>query len=132
MFINTNSLQAKYGSTNYVDLGPYIVEARYGYNKVWADDTGRNLAGTMAGTLKGIFPKITVQFRKLTKTELEAITPILDSARQTIKYYDPTKKTNVEMQTYTSDYTVINKRVINGNNKNEGFEVSFIAIKKRT
>lgn len=132
MFIDKDSLKVKYGSTAYVSLGQYILEAQYSYNKIWGDDSGRNMAGTMSGTLKGIFPKIKVQFRKLTKAELEAITPILDSSRQTIRYYDPTKHAYVEMQTYTGDYEVINKKIINGNSKNEGFEVSFIAIKKRS
>ena len=87
--------------------------------------------GTMSGTLIGIFPKIVLEFRKLTKSELEIIAPILDSTRQTVTYYDPNKKTNVTMTTYTGDYEVSNKTIINGNRKNEGFSCSFIAISKR-
>ena len=64
MFIDVNSIQV-----NGVSLGQYLVEAKYGYNKLWGKDTGRNLAGTNSGTLLGIFPKIICQFRKLTKTE---------------------------------------------------------------
>lgn len=133
MFINVNSLKIKRPSDiTYTNLGNYITEARYGYNKVWADDSGRNLSGTMSGTLIGIFPKIIVSFRKLTKSELEAITPILDSARQTIQYYDPTKQTTVTMSTYTGDYEVSNKHIIDENGKCESFEISFIAIAKRS
>ena len=94
MFIGKNSL-----IVNNINLGNYIVEARYGYNKLWSSDSGRNLAGTQSGTLIGIFPKIIVQFRKLTQAELEALAPILDSARQTVKYYDPNKKTMTTMTT---------------------------------
>ena len=112
-------------------MGQYLVEAKYGYNKLWSSDSGRNLAGTMSGTLIGIFPKLTLQFRKLNKAELEIIVPILDSARQSVTYYDPNKKTNVTMTTYTGDYEVVNKNIINGNKKNEGFSCSFIAISKR-
>ena len=132
MFINKNSLQIKISGGNYINLGNYIVEAKYGYNKLWSSDTGRNLAGTQTGTLKGIFPKIIVQFRKLTKTELELLAPILDDARQTIKYYDPKKKTNVEMVTYSGDWELINKNIINSNYKNDGFQISFISIAKRS
>ena len=60
MFINKNSL-----IVNGVNLGNYIVQANYGYNKLWSSDSGRNLAGEQSGTLIGIFPKIIVQFRKL-------------------------------------------------------------------
>ncbi len=126
MFIDKNSIVI-----NGINMGQYIVEAKYGYNKLWANDSGRNLAGVMSGTLIGIFPKLILQFRKLTKSELELIAPILDSANQTVRYYDPNKKANVTMTTYTGDYEVINKNIINNYNKNEGFECSFISIRKR-
>ena len=98
MFLDNNSI-----IINGVSMGQYIVEAKYGFNKLWSPDSGRNLAGTQSGTLLGIFPKIILQFRKLTKAELEIIVPILDSARQTVTYYDPNKKANITMQTYTGD-----------------------------
>ena len=126
MFIDKNSI-----IINNVSMGQYLVEAKYGYNKLWGSDSGRNLAGTMTGTLVGIFPKLTLQFRKLTKSELELITPILDSATQTTSYYDPNKKQQTTMETYTGDYEIINRTIINGNRKNEGFSCSFIATSKR-
>ena len=126
MYINKDSL-----IVNNVNLGQYILEAKYSYNKLWSSDSGRNLAGTQSGTLTGIFPKIIVQFRKLTKTELETIIPILDSARQTVKYYDPYKKAMTTMTTYTGDYEIDNKGII-GHIKNEGFQISFISVKRRS
>ena len=126
MFIDKDSI-----TINSVSMGQYLVEAKYSYNKLWSSDSGRNLAGAMSGTLVGIFPKITLQFRKLTKAELEVITPILDSASQSVTYYDPTKHQSVTMATYTGDYEVTNKSVISGSKKNEGFSCSFIAVKKR-
>ena len=132
MFINKNSMQIKTGNNAYVSMGQYITEAKYGYNKLWASDSGRNLAGVMSGTLVGIFPKIILQFRKLTKAELEIVIPLLDAQNQTVKYYDPFKKATVEMTTYTGDYEVVNKRIISGSAKNEGFSCSFIAIRKRS
>lgn len=126
MFIRKDSL-----IVNNINLGNYIVEARYGYNKLWSSDSGRNLAGTQSGTLIGIFPKIIVQFRKLTQTELETLVPVLDSVRQTVQYYDPNKKAMTTMTTYTGDYEVINKGII-GHIKNEGFQISFISTKRRS
>lgn len=126
MFISKNSI-----TINGVSMGQYLVEAKYSFNKLWSSDSGRNLAGTQSGTLIGVFPKLILQFRKLTKSELEIITPILDSANQTVTYYDPTKKANVTMTTYTGDYEITNKNIITGNAKNEGFSCSFIAIRKR-
>ncbi|MBR1653671.1 MAG: hypothetical protein IJ690_02075 [Clostridia bacterium] len=126
MFVDKNSI-----IINGVNMGDYIVEAKYNYPKLWANDAGRNLAGVMSGTLIGIFPKITLQFRKLTKAELEIITPILDSPRQTVSYYDPVNKAQTTMTTYTGDYEIKNKYVISNNRKNEGFSCSFISTKKR-
>ena len=126
MFINKDSL-----IVNGINLGRYIVQATYSYNKLWSSDSGRNLAGEQSGTLVGIFPKIVVQFRKLTQSELETLAPILDSARQTVQYYDPNKKAMTTMTTYTGDYEVVNKGII-GHVKNEGFQISFIATKRRS
>lgn len=130
MFVNKNSIIITANGKT-INMGNYIVQATYQYNKLWADDTGRNLAGTFSGTLKGIFPKLILQFRALTKSELEEIIPILDSARQSVTYYDPLKKANVTMQTYTGDYEVLNKNIIDEDIKNEGFSISFIAVSKR-
>lgn len=127
MFINKNSI-----IINGINMGNYIVEAKYSYNKLWSNDSGRNLAGTQTGTLIGIFPKIILQFRQLTKSELEVITPILDSSSQIVTYYDPTKHTNVTITTYTGDYEIINKNIINGTIPNEGFSCSFISVRKRS
>ena len=126
MYIDKDSL-----IVNNVNLGQYILEAKYSYNKLWSSDSGRNLAGTQSGTLIGIFPKITVQFRKLTQAELETLAPILDSARQTVQYYDPNKKAMTTMTTYTGDYEIVNKGII-GHIKNDGFQISFISTKRRT
>lgn len=132
MFIDKDSIQVKTpGMENYISLGQYLVEARYGYNKLWAQDSGRNLAGVMSGTLVGIFPKLILEFGRLTKTQLEILVPILDSPSQKVKYYDPNKKEIVIMDTYTGDYEISNKGIINGNRKNGGFNCSFISIRKR-
>lgn len=127
MFIDKNSIVI-----NSVNMGQYITEAKYQYNKLWSSDSGRNLAGTQSGTLIGIFPKIILQFRKLKKSELEIIVPILDSARQTVTYYDPNKKATTSITTYTGDYEIDNKGIVNGSRKNEGFSCSFISVDRRS
>lgn len=126
MFLDKDSIMI-----NNVSMGQYIVEAKYGYNKLWSSDSGRTLSGEMSGTLIGIFPKITLQFRKLTQAELEIIAPILDSSRQTVTYYDPNKKQNTTMTTYSTDYEFSNRYIIGNGRKNLGFSCSFISTKKR-
>ena len=130
MFIDKNSIIIT-ANGNTVNMGQYLVQATYQYNKLYGEDTGRDLSGTFKGSLLGTFVKIILQFRSLTKDELEIITPILDSARQTVTYYDPNKKTNTTMTTYTGDYEIINKDIIDNDTLNEPFSCSFISVSKR-
>ena len=122
MFIDKDSL-----IINGISIGQYIVEAKFNYPKLWASDSGRNLAGKMSGTLIGIFPKLILQFKPLSKEEMNLIAPILDSAIQEVTYYDVNKNKNITMQTYTGDWEVVNKNI----NQNEGFSCSFISVSKR-
>lgn len=122
MFINKDSI-----IINNISMGQYLLQAEYDFNKLWGEDSGRNLAGTMTGTLIGIFPKIILTFRKLSQAELNIIAPILDSSTQTLTYYDPSLNRNVTLSTYTGDWKIINKYI----SKNDSFECSFISREKR-
>ena len=132
MFIDKDSIQIKYGNNAYVSMGQYLLEVKYGFNKLWSEDTGRNLAGVTSGSLKGIFPKLILHFRKLTPSEFKPIAKMLDYKNQTVKYYDPNKEAYVEMQTYTGDYEITNKFIVDEETPMEDFNVSFIATRKRT
>lgn len=123
MFINKDSIMI-----NNISMGQYLLSAKYEYNKLWGEDTGRNLAGKFTGTLVGIFPKIILTFRKLTQAEMNVIAPILDSASQTLVYYDPSTNSNKTLTTYTGDWSYENKRIAS---KNESFECSFISTERR-
>lgn len=123
MFINQDSIRI-----NGVSMGQYLLSAKYEYNKLWGSDTGRNLKGKFTGTLVGVFPKIILTFRKLTKAEMNIIAPILDSPSQTVQYYDPKSNANKTISTYTGDWSYENKRIAT---KNESFECSFIARERR-
>ena len=94
MFINKNSI-----TINGINMGQYLLSAKYEYNKLWGEDTGRNLAGKFTGTLVGIFPKVILTFRKLTQAEMNIIAPILDSSNQTLTYYDPSTNSNKTLNT---------------------------------
>lgn len=127
MFINSNSL-----IIDGINMGQYITQVEYGYNKLWGSDSGRNLAGVQSGTLIGIFPKLKLSFRRLSQIELELLAPVLDKATQNTTYYDPVLKKNYTMSTYTGDWATLNRNTFSNVAKaNESFEISFIARKKR-
>ena len=123
MFINKDSIKI-----NNISMGQYLLSAKYEYNKLWGSDTGRNLKGKFSGTLVGIFPKIILTFRKLTKSEMNIIAPILDSGTQSLTYYDPSTNSNKTISTYTGDWSYENKSIVT---KNDSFECSFIARERR-
>lgn len=128
MYINKNSL-----IIDGINMGQYLTEVEYGYNKLWSEDSGRNLAGTQTGTLIGVFPKLKLSFRELTQSELELLVPILDAPTQSVTYYDPYKKASTTMSTYTGDWATTNKNTFsNVANANESFQISFIARSRRT
>ena len=122
MFLDKDSVMI-----NNISIGQYITEAKFQYNKLFASDSGRNLSGKMTGTLIGVFVKLILQCRPLTKEELNIIAPILDSANQTVTYYDPNKNKNITMTTYTGDWELTNNNL----NQNQGFSCSFISVQKR-
>jgi len=127
MFINKNSL-----SIDGVNMGNYLLEVEYGYNKLWSNDSGRNLAGTQTGTLIGIFPKLKLTFVPLTQAELETLAPILDKATQNTTYYDPVKRAMTTMSTYTGDWATTNRNTFsNVARANESFSISVIARSRR-
>ena len=127
MFLNKNSL-----SIDGVNMGNYLLEVEYGYNKLWSNDSGRNLAGTQTGTLIGIFPKLKLTFVPLTQAELETIAPILDKATQNTTYYDPVKRAMTTMSTYTGDWSTTNRNTFtNVARANESFSISVIARSRR-
>lgn len=126
MFIDKDSIKI-----NGVSIGRYLISAKYSYNKLWASDSGRNLAGNMIGTLIGIFPKITLEFAPLTATELQTVVSLLDTASQSVRYYDPKKREYITIETYAGDYEINNKNIITDNVKNDSFTCSLIAKRKR-
>lgn len=133
-FVPTTDTTFQSGKSYYISMGQYLVEAKYGYHKLWGEDTGRNLAGDYTGTLLGIFPKITMQFRKLTKSEIELLVTTLDNPEQYLTYYDPKKRYRVTLKTYTGDYEILNKYFVSDKDgeENEGFSCAFISTEKRT
>lgn len=127
MFLDKDSL-----FINNVNLGQYLVEVEYRYNKTWGKDSGRNLLAEMSGTFLGVVVKLKLTFRKLTQQELELLAPILDSAWQQTTYYDPVKKAMTTMDTYTGDWATLNKSTfINHAKANESFSISVIAVRPR-
>jgi len=123
MYVNPNSV-----IINNVNMGQYITQADFEYNKVWSSDSGReNLAGVMQGTLIGIFPKLVLYFRKLTPEQIHILAPIFDSAWQSVSYYDDNKGQMVTMQTYTGDWKISSTKI----GKGETFQISFIAKRRR-
>lgn len=111
---------------NDVKMAPYIVNAKFGWHKLWGKQSGRNLAQSVVGTFN-IFPKITLTYRKLNKSEIEMMLPILNAQEQTVRYYDPDLKRQNSISTYTGDVEYAQNRI----GKIKNFDVAFVSRVRR-
>lgn len=75
----------------YIDdwLVPKLTKYEVAYNKLWADDSGRDMSGNMKGTLVGTFPKLQVQVGSYTEEEMSEFLKKANKAEVTVKWYDP-------------------------------------------
>ena len=87
-----------------IKMGQYLTKAKFGYHKIWSSKSGRNMAGVNSGTLVGIFPKITMSFRKLNTEEVGIILSLFNKAENKVTFYNPDlKKKITNMSCYSND-----------------------------
>lgn len=111
-----------------VKMAQYITEAKFGYHKIWGNDAGRALSGDNSGTLKGIYPKITMTFRRLSVEEIGTVLSLFNKAENKVTFYNPDiKKKIVDMSCYSNDQEYNQKYL----GKSEGYSSAVIANKKR-
>lgn len=111
-----------------VKMAQYIIEAKFGYHKIWGKDTGRALSGDNSGTLKGIYPKITMTFRKLNDEAVGIILSLFNKAENKVTFYNPDLGKNiVNMSCYSNDQEYSQKYL----GKIKGYSSAVISNKKR-
>ena len=111
-----------------VKMAQYLISAKFGYHKIWGKDTGRALSGDNSGTLKGIYPKITMTFRKLNDEEVGIILSLFNKAENKVTFYNPDlKKKIVDMSCYSNDQEMDQKYL----GKIESYSSAVISNKKR-
>ena len=81
-----------------------IISYKLGRNKLWSSDTGRNMAGSMKGSLVGNFPKIMHEIEPLDAEEMSELELILDSASIEVEYYNNKYKCTCTADFYANDY----------------------------
>lgn len=81
-----------------------IISYKLGRNKLWSSDTGRNMAGSMKGSLVGNFPKIILEIEPLDAEEMSEIEKILDSATIEVEYYNNKYQCTCTADYYANDY----------------------------
>lgn len=115
----------------YIDsvcMAPYLIKAKFGYHKIWGSDTGRALSGDNSGTLKGIYPKITMTFRKLNDEEIGTLLSLFNKAENKVTFYNPDlKKKIVDMSCYSNDQEYEQENF----GKIKGYSCAVISNKKR-
>ncbi len=97
----------KIGSTDFSKCTEYTC----GYHKLWASDTGRNLAGVNKGTLVGIFTKLEVTMGLLGKEQMKALLSATNKSNANVTYYDPMTDALKTENFYFGDITPEVKRL---------------------
>lgn len=111
-----------------IKMAPYLTKAKFGYHKIWGKDTGRSLSGDNSGTLKGIYPKITMTFRRLNEKEVGIILSLFNKAENKVTFYNPDlKKKIVDMSCYSNDQEMEQEYL----EKIQGYSSAVISNKKR-
>lgn len=111
-----------------ISMAQYIIDAKFGYHKIWGKDTGRALSGDNSGTLKGIYPKITMKFRKLNEEEVGLLLSLFNKAENKVTFYNPDLKKNItNMSCYSNDQEMDQKYL----GRIEGYSSAVISNKKR-
>jgi hypothetical protein len=111
-----------------IKMAQYITKAKFGYHKIWGKDTGRALSGDNSGTLKGIYPKITMTFRKLNDEEIGIVLSLFNKAENKVTFYNPDLKKKIQnMSCYSNDQEYDQSLL----GKIEGYSSAVISNKKR-
>ena len=99
------------------------------YNKLWADDSGRNLAGVNKGTLIGIFPKLILQFGSMNQDEMAEFLQCADLPEITVTWYDAKIKGTRTASYYSNspEIDLISKSLM----KYRSFSLNLIPNRKR-
>jgi len=111
-----------------VKMAQYLIDAHFGYHKIWSSKSGRNMAGVNSGSLVGIFPKITMNFRKLNYEETGVILSLFNKAENLVTFENPDlKRKIVKMSCYSNDQEFDQKYL----GKIEGYSSAVIANEPR-
>lgn len=111
-------------------LVPKLTKYETSYNKLWASDSGRDMAGNNKGTLIGIYPKIQVEVGSYTEEEMSRFLKETNKAELLVSWYDAeTKEQAVNISYYSNDITVSLKNT--KTMKYNAFSFNLIPNKKR-
>lgn len=111
-----------------VKMAQFLTEVHWGYHKIWSTKSGRNMAGTNSGSLVGIFPKITMKFRKLNNEEIGTVLSLFNKAENKVTVYNPDLgKILNNMSFYSNDQEFDQKYL----GKIEGYSCAVISNKAR-
>lgn len=80
-----------------------LVSYKVGYKKLWAQGSGRNLAGVNKSTLVGIFTKLEVMTGRLNENEMKTFLDALNVEEATVTYFDPQTKAMKSESFYFGD-----------------------------
>lgn len=71
------------------DITPYLKSYEVSYEEMWTE-ANRNMAGILRASYIATTPKIYLQFRQMTKSEMSTVMGLLSGHSFTVTWYDET------------------------------------------
>lgn len=87
------------------DLTPYLKSFEVSYEEMWTE-ANRNMAGILRASYIATTPKLFLQFRQMTSTEMSTILGLLDSHSFTVAWFDETDNTYKQDEFYRGEMKI--------------------------
>lgn len=99
------------------------------YAKLWADDSGRNMAGDMEGTLIGIYPKLQLTIGRCNEEETAQLLSLFNRPYMTVTFYDAETRGFKTAKYYSNDMStsLIRQSIM----RYDSFSINIIPAKGR-
>lgn len=87
------------------DLTPYLKTYDVSYEEMWSE-ANRNMSGMLKASYIATTPKIFLEFRQMTKTEISTVMGLLDNHSFTVAWYDETDDTYKQDEFYRGELKI--------------------------
>lgn len=87
------------------DITPYLKSFEVSYEEMWSE-ANRNMAGILRASYIATSPKISIQFRQLSNTEMRTILGLVNGHSFTVAWYDEQTQSYLQDEFYRGELKI--------------------------